>query len=167
MQIIVANTTKQVVHFHFRLPEHSRLFDVKIPIGGQERVYKADASTPEVDAIERQLREGLGAVRADEVDRTRTFIGITYSIDKAVKAEVIERAVAHNDDVLSDRGREQRVNSAVAISSMLTNEEADAGKPRSTFREVTIEEEAKPGEAGLKETFRMDETEGRGRRRRA
>lgn len=166
MQLIVANTTKQHVHFNYRLPENQRLFEVKVPIGGQERVHKADATSAEIDAIERQLRD-FGAVRMDEVDRAKDFIGIAYSIDKAVKAEVIERAVAHNDDVLAERGYEQRKNSAVAISSMLTDDDQTSGRPTSKFREVSIVEEVKSGDTGLDETFRMAPEEGRGRRRRA
>jgi hypothetical protein len=170
MQINIANTTKQNVHFHYRLPEHARLYDVKVPVGGQEFVHRRDLSSAEVDAIEIQLRNGLGAVRADEVDRTKAFIGICYNIDKPVKAEVIERAVAMNDDVLNERGYEQRLNSAVAMSSALTptdQEVQQQARPRSRFDSVEIVEDREDGE-GMSEKFVMDKNpkEGRGGARR-
>lgn len=166
MDVWVANTTKQNFELNYRMPEGTRVFSVKIPIGGQVRVHKAGLSQPEVDAIVAQV-EHVGGVRQDAVDRTKAFVGLAYSIDKPVKANAIESAVDHNDDVLTERGHEIRTAAAVAIHENMAQASSD---PRSlNTTDVEIIEDVKRGEApGVRETIEVVRegeapTRGRGR----
>lgn len=147
MKIFVANTTKQNQSFHYRLPENQRLLVLNIPIGRQEPISRNELSTPEADAIIHQLR-AYGAVRQDEVDRTKPFVGLCFSIDKPVKDTIIERVVGHNDDVLTERGAEIRKQAAVAI-----NEALDGGRGDVTGTTVSMKEEVNAGATGLDETI--------------
>lgn len=150
MRLWVANTTKKNVEFHYRLPEQPRPFVAHVPIGSQVPVHSGDLNSPMIDALIEQLRR-YGAVPAEEVDRTREFIGLCYSVDTPVQAKRIQSAVEHNDDVLTERGQEIRTEAAVAIHEGLSQA---ANNPRD-LAETTVEvrEEAKRGE-----TPRVDQT---------
>lgn len=139
MKIYVANTTKQVQQFHFRVVENPRLMMNEIPIGSQIRLYKDDASPREIDSLIYQL-ENYGAVRADSVQQTKQFIGLCYSVDKPVRDVTIMLAVNHNDDVLQERGYEIRKQAAVAVNDALSK----VGDLKGTT--VSFKEETKVGE---------------------
>lgn len=149
MRILVANTTKQVQSFHYRVPESDRLMVINIPIGQQVPIYKANMSGPDADSIIEQLR-AYGAVRTDEVDRAKPFVGLCFSIDKEVKPETIERVVGHNDDVLTKRGEEIRKQAAIGI-----NEALDGGRGDVSGVTVSMKEDVKLGDPGLNETIEV------------
>lgn len=153
MDVWVANTTKQNFEFNYRMPESTRIHSTKIPIGGQVRIHKAGLSQPEVDAIVEQI-ERIGGIRSDSVERTKAFIGLAYSIDKPVRPAAIETAVDHNDDVLTERGHENRKAAAVAIHENLSAADRD---PRNLSESsVEIIEDVKRGEdPGIRETIEV------------
>jgi hypothetical protein len=147
--LYIGNTTKQIHEFHYRVPEVEGVRIQQIPIGGQVLI-SGTLSTPQIDYIVKQ-HEKYGLVRADEVDRTRPFIGLCWS-DRPITAIKLERALRHNDDVLADRGREMRERGAIAEHNRLENNLAESGRPELLRGlEVSVQEEhpeRRPSEDG-------------------
>lgn len=127
MKMFVANTTRQVVDFNYRLPENNGMRAQKIPVGQQIQLT-GDLTTPQIDAVVKHWgRYGLVEVR--EIDRTKPFIGVCYSIDTPVPVSAIQRALSHNQQVLVDRGRETRKAAAIAESQTLNQSLEDNNLP--------------------------------------
>ena len=93
-----------------------------VPIGGQVAI-SGDLTTPEIEYIVSQHTR-YGLVPVDEIDRTKPFIGHCYSVDKPVPVEKIRRAIAHNLDVLAERGREIRKVAGVAAYNNISEHSA-------------------------------------------
>jgi hypothetical protein len=141
MKMFIANCTKQVVSFIYRLPEVSASRQQQIEIGGQIQI-SGDLTKIEVDAIIEQHTK-YGLVAADELDRSKPFIGLCYSIDKPVRVGKVEQAIEHNDKVLEQRGAQTRKESALAVASQV-EQNSPGGL---TALEMTVEQE-KPGSEG-------------------
>lgn len=116
-ELYVGNCTKQNIEFHFRVPEHEKVFMLPVAMGKQECIPVRNLNTPQVEAIIHQLEEGWGGVPGREVGNAREFVGICYSIDTPLAPKLIERGFHHNDDVLEKRGVEFRKQTAVAINA--------------------------------------------------
>jgi hypothetical protein len=134
----IANCTQQVQDFIYRLPETPGPRSQRIDIGSQVQI-SGDLSTPDIDAIVRQ-HATYGLVSVDEVDRTKPFVGLCYSVDKPVPVAKIKSAIAHNYDVMVERGKELRKEAAVATESSLV--ERGAGP---AALEMSVVEETKDG----------------------
>ncbi len=117
MNIYVANCTKQIQEFVYRVPEARGARVQKIPIGGQVKL-SGDFVPAGVDSIVAQA-DKYGFVRVDAIDRTKAFVGLCYSVDKPVPVEAIQVAIKRNDGVLEERGRENRLEAAIAVNNAL------------------------------------------------
>lgn len=120
MKLYVANGTAQYQDFLYRMPEQPMPRMQRIGIGEQIQI-SGDLSRLEIDNIVNQHTR-YGLVEEVEVDRTKPFVGMCYSIDKPVKLDSISQMVGHNREVLEDRGRVIRQESAIATSSVLETE---------------------------------------------
>jgi hypothetical protein len=140
MRLYISNTTKQNVDFFYRVLENPVARRQQIPIGGQI-VISGDLSTPDVEYIIGQHRP-YGMVSADELDRTKEFVGLCYSVDKPVTMIKIERTMRHNDAVLIKRGEEIRKEAAIASSNGLENSlvEQDRQESLRSFETTIVEE---------------------------
>ena len=117
MRLYVANATKQNFDFMYRLPEVTGIRMQTIPIGGQVQIT-GELTTPQVDSIIAQHTK-YGMVAVDEIDRSRNFTGLCYSIDKPVPVAKIMTAVRLNTNVLQERGRRMRQEAAVAENNRI------------------------------------------------
>lgn len=158
MRMYVANCTNQVQDFIYRLPERAGLIQQRIGAGEQIKLTP-ELTTPDIDAIISQHGK-YGMVRADEVDRTRPFIGLCYSIDKPVNLSHMRRAAEHNVGVLDRWGRQIREEAAIVINEQ--NEQAVGGPQNVKSTEISLEEvPAKDGApATINETIRVSRREG-------
>lgn len=148
----VANCTRQIQDFMYRLPEQTKVMKQIIDIGGQIRI-PGDLSTPDVEAIVEQ-HAIYGMVRVDEIDRTKPFVGVCYSLDKPVSVDKIRIALQHNQDVLVERGRKIREETAVSINNAM-EDQTNALESL----EVSIEEIEKDGkDTQVNEKIRVDKT---------
>lgn len=149
-KLFVANTTFQNVDFQYRLRESLKIYQQMIPIGGQIQI-SGDLSTPDIDYVVHQ-HAMYGMVRVDEIDRTKPFIGLCYDVDRRIDVEKMRRALAHNQEVLADRGKTIRQEAAMAVESAVEGQNVGL-----TGVEFTIEEEAKDGkDKEVSETIRVD-----------
>lgn len=145
MKVYVANLTKQTFHLHYRLTEDASIRNVVIPIGAQTRIPK-DLNTPDIDFLRKQW-EPYRFLDTTELDRAKTYTGICYSVDKPVPAARMIIGQAHNQEVLTDRGREMRAQVGLATSDAIKQSIKDSGTDATVGKvEATmVEEEPKGG----------------------
>jgi len=115
----VVNCTQQVQDFVYSAPEMKGVRMQTIAIGGYVQL-SGDLNQPQIDSIiEHHTRYGM--VSEDEVDRTKGFIGLYYTIDRNPKLAKIYDALKHNEEVLNARGKELRKEAAVFTSAAIEN----------------------------------------------
>lgn len=112
-KMYVANCTHQVQDFAYRLPENPKVLRQKIDVG-QQVLLSGDLSAPDITAVIEQ-HAPYGLVDASEVDRTKVFVGLCYSLEKPVSLTRVRSALEHNGVVLDARGREIRKEAGVAV----------------------------------------------------
>ncbi len=116
-KMYIANTTKQDHVFTYRVPDDESATMSRpraITIRAAAQVALPDnMNTPQIDAIIQQHGR-YGMVDAKEIDRTKPFIGLCYSIDRPVSLDTIRHGLGHNDKVLVERGRKMREEAGVA-----------------------------------------------------
>lgn len=154
MKLYVANTTKQDHDFVYRILESTRLHQQPVPSGQQVQIYKDDTSDV-INAIVAQ-HERYGLVKVDEIDRTKPFIGLCYSVDKPIPVSKIMYVAEHNDDVLAEQGQKGRMDSVAALGENLNR--ATEGKLNAL--EVEVVESRKPGDTtiGFRQTIEVPRT---------
>ena len=121
----LANCTKQNKELGYRMLGQ----DVAIPArylkiaAGHQDVIPFDLTTEEIDYLVKQFK----AVKYDEIDRTKGFIGIAYRIDKELNASQIQRGVDMNDDAAMKRSEKVFQESGVALSAVLAQRAQEEG----------------------------------------
>lgn len=121
MKLFIANTTKQRHDFAYRKPETGRL--VYHPINAGSQVMVMDGTTEEIDLIIQQ-HAAYGLIDAKKIDQNRIYIGMCYSIDKAVPVRIIEKAMRDNDGHLNRAAHERRQASVIATNNALNEQES-------------------------------------------
>lgn len=153
MKMFVANCTKQARDFTYRLPDKgSRMQRIEI---GQQIQIAGDLSQPEVDSIiDHYAKYGMKSV--EEARKARgTFTGLCYSLDKPVAIENMQIVLQLNDQVLTQRGQQQRKEAAVATSAAIM-QNGDQGLQA---LETSVVEVKKDGsEPEVQEGVRVDVT---------
>ncbi|QHP80651.1 hypothetical protein EO763_12315 [Pectobacterium odoriferum] len=124
MKLYVANTTKQRHIFTYRMLETGRLRQIPIEHGSQMMVL--DGNTEELNAVI-QHHQVYGMVDATKIDQAGEFVGICYSIDKPVGANVIEKTIRDNDAHLTKESHEMRQASLAALDKTLSDSETGYG----------------------------------------
>ncbi|WP_336194995.1 hypothetical protein [Hafnia paralvei] len=133
MKLYIANTTKQRHIFSFRTLETGRLRQIPIAHGSQMLVL--DGSSEEVDAVI-QHHQIYGLVDATKIDQSKQFVGLCYSVNKAVPASVIEKALRDNDEHLTRNSHGRRQASVAAMDSTLR----DSGTGYNGDMEFSVEQ---------------------------
>jgi hypothetical protein len=141
MRVFVGNATKQILKFSYRAPGKGvRTQDV--PIGGQV-ILSGDLTPEEVEcALSQNAKYGLIDVK--EIDRSKAFIGMCYSLDRPISLSYLQRALDQNHNVLVERGKEIRTNAAIAVNQGLETELAESGLGRVANLEMSVIEEDSP-----------------------
>ena len=139
MKLIIANCTQQNHDFLYRTIEHPAVRSRPIAIGGQIEI-SGNLNSEDVDYIIGQ-HTIYGMVRVDEIDRTKPYIGLCYSIDKPIPVEKLRIALAHNSAVLTERGRQIRKEAAVVAAGGMDEDDNTGLKAM----ELSVVEERKDG----------------------
>lgn len=150
-KMFVANLSKQVHDFVYRLPENPSAIRLtlqplsQLPIPGAGGSY--DLSTPEIEAIvNHHARYGLRHV--SEVTKERGQLSpLAYSLDKPINLAAIRTAMEHNHGVLDATGREIRKQAAVAVNEQI-EQSLDLNNPQAHlkgFEMTVVEDEPKRG----------------------
>ena len=117
MKLYIANCTKQVQVFSYRIIEKNGVRTQTIPMGGQIALADDLTSNEVDDIIEQHAKYGL--IDAAMVDRTKEFIGLCYSIDKIVPMTRLRSSLEHNDGVLVERGKQLQTEAALAVNQQI------------------------------------------------
>ena len=141
-RLYVANCSKYVQDFLYRLPGQSQTYRVTIQMGGQAIVHK-DASKEDLQYIVDQ-HEKYGLVHVGEIDRTKDFRGLCYQWDVPVQIEKIMVASQAVDEAIVQRAHEQRKQQAAALSQAI-DRTLEHSENKLQSLEVEIVEQAKPG----------------------
>lgn len=148
MKVYIGNATKQIMSFSYRPPGRG-IRTQQIPIGGQE-LLSGDLTVEEVDAALGQNAK-YGLIDVKEIDRTKSFIGMCYSLDKPIALSYLHRALDQNHGVLVDRGKDIRTKAAIAVNQHLEDQlvENDLGGLNNLEMSVIEEDSPKrPTDAG-------------------
>ena len=117
MRLFIGNATKQVHRFCYRVPEVRGFRYRDIQVGQQICLDDKELNKPVVNSIiEHQARYGF--VSVSELDRVKDrYIGLIYSIDKAIPPIKMARMVDHNDGVMVEKGKVNRIRAGIAASN--------------------------------------------------
>jgi hypothetical protein len=136
----IVNCTQQVQDFVYRVVESGGVRSQQIAIGGYIQV-SGDLNQPQIDGIIRQHAR-YGMVAEADVDRTKEFIGLYYTLDKLPKLTKIYDAITHNVEVLNERGRRNREEAAIVTSAAI-EQSIPAGSLKEL--EMSVVEEKRDG----------------------
>lgn len=148
MQFFVANCTKQILQFTYRLPERKAPITRMVGWGRQERLAAGsggyELSEPDIDAILEQWGK-YGLLPVGELESNRhNFQGYLYSIGKPMKAETIKLAGVYREEVLRNKGVEIRKEAAM---EMVNTIERETNRPADNYEITVVEEEPSGGYA--------------------
>lgn len=134
-KMYVANATRQIHAFTYRAPDDDQGDPRRASAPrtqfihpGQQIQLTGEFSTAQIDNIGDQHAK-YGLIAVDQIDRTRAFTGICYSVDKPIKADRLEQLMNSNVHVLQDRGREMRKIAAVAVNNGIEHDMQEARLP--------------------------------------
>lgn len=157
MKLYIGNATRQLQDFTYRLPEVPGVRNQMILIGGQIAI-SGDLNKRQIDAIIDQ-HEPYGLVAIEDIDRTRPFVGLCYSVDREIVPGAIEKLMRHNTGVLVERGKSLRVAAAVVEENRISNQLSDNDmRPLRNFEMSVVEENPQPSADGTEpvaEGFRI------------
>ena len=141
MKLYIGNATKQRFEFQYWVPDkaqsapHRQMVEI-----GAQILIAGDLNVAQIEGIVAQHRD-YGLIEVSEIDNTRAFTGICYSVDKPIPAAKLARLIVINNPALVERGRETRKRGAIAEHSRLEQAAQEAGLPVPDAYEMIIEEE--------------------------
>jgi len=155
-KLFIANTTKHIQQFGYRIPEFARLFEQKIMPGDQVLIYQ-DSPKELLEGILLQHTDSPKpfCISSDEAMKHKGFVGLIYSFDKPVPADKIEEKFAQNDTALTEQGLEQRKESAAALSQQI-DENAEMMGAGVNSLEVSVTEQSRKDDNDI--SGKMNET---------
>lgn len=139
MHLYIANASRQVQNFMYRLPEHPQVRQQTIPIGGQIKI-SGDLTQVEIDAIVKQ-HEIYGLIPVEDIALKGGFASLCYQVGKPISPVKIEMLAQRNTGVLQDRGREQRKNAAIVMTNQLGASVREHGVELGEVEVDTIEDD--------------------------
>lgn len=139
MKMYVANPTHQDHEFTYRMIEGRSVIRQPIPSGGQIRLTK-EMSSEDIDYVTNHHAK-YGLVRVDEVNSTRGYISLLYSIDKPINAVLIMRVHERNKSALDETGKKLRRDAAIATQAQVSKTFKEEGLPDIKAMEFEIVEE--------------------------
>ena len=141
MKLYIGNATKQRFEFCYWVPDKQQSSPHRqtVEIGGQILVA-GDYNPAQIDGIVAQHRD-YGLIEVSEIDSTKAFTGICYSVDKPIPAAKLARLIVINNDALIVRGRETRKLGAIAEHNRIEQLAQSEGLPVPDAYEMVIDEE--------------------------
>lgn len=117
MELYIGNATRQIVRFQWRTLETQQLREQPIQPGTQVKLA-GNYTTPEIDYIVRQHAR-YGLIAASDIDRTKQFHGLCYSIDKPITQAKLVYLFNANVSDLVKQGQATRRANAIAQAKMI------------------------------------------------
>ena len=158
MKMYVANATKQINQFWYKTLGRTTPIRQDIREGGQIQIA-GDLLPEDIDYIVGQHSQ-YGLVKVDEIDRTKTFTGLCYSLNTPIKMEKIQKLMMHNQEVLVERAETTLRDTAIANGGLVEDKVTMLARdnrmpaPRVGDFEATIVEESTSGVPSKTNFFR-------------
>jgi hypothetical protein len=148
MKMYIGNATAQDHLFIYRIPEESQQRQIPIRRMSQTILPDRNLNQEAIDSIiEQHGRYGL--VSCDEAKRSKIYTGLIYSIDRPVSAVMLEFMFSMNREVLDERGKKIRQETAIAanakITEQLETQKAEGLDAAVVDVDMTIQEEEQRG----------------------
>jgi|ERR1700731_1687033 len=148
--LYVGCSAKQHHDFLFRTREEpNKVRMQRIEMGTQVAIHKDDTESSLMYIVNQHQKYGL--IPMSEIDRTKPFIGLVYSIDKPIPMEKIMYASEHNDGVLEEQGRDVRRIQAASLFSGINGR----GDVQLNNLELETVEQNKETDRGLNEVIEV------------
>jgi hypothetical protein len=163
MKLFIANATKHIQQFAYRIPEFPRVFQNEIRPGEQIVVYQdSDRATLEHIVKQHQECPKPFLIPVEELDKHKGFAGLIFSFDKPVPAFKIEETFSRNDEALEALGQEQRKEAAAALSATMEQSAQEVGATVSGVKMTVQEEGRKDDTNGTSKVNETIEVQGKG-----
>lgn len=163
MTLYVANLSRNVLEFTYRIAGENRYFTTKIMPFTQESVYPGGTADEHAFIVEQNARYGL--IPVSDIDRTKRFIGMCYQYDKPIQPDKMMPVAQHNEDALNREALESRKIAAIAMDEALARTAQESGVKFNGLEVDLEEQEQKGAQQQVNETIAV-ETQGRRRGRR-
>lgn len=152
MTIWIANTTRQEMELHIRLPEMGRLFVRKISSGKQDEI-KDLSPDQEATVIDHLSRYG-GVSRVNLHGKNSNFQGIAFATDKPFKMDEFHYGFEEVLDAAENRSVTEAVKSALAADMLMRD--ADGTRISKSTEIEMVEEHPEKGKKGKKMKITVD-----------
>lgn len=158
--LYIANATSRNHHFHYRIPEVTRLFDQEIPAGQQWQIPETHRSPEAIASIVDELLR-YGAIPRTAVGRDKKFSGIIYD-HKPISIEAIRQGFEDVEQAAIDRALDERMKSVIAADDGVARLAQEAGTGVGSL-ELEVIEQPKPGadNSDLQNSLMQVQREGR------
>lgn len=118
-KVYVANVTAQNHTLNFSLPDSRK--PMAIPIGMGAQKFIGEMSTPAIDAMAEQLGPyGLVELGYELKKEKVTWI---FNVGSPIPAAAIQKLYDRNRGILTDEGKQRRIENAVAANAAMNTEE--------------------------------------------
>ena len=110
-RLYIANLTRQINLFAYRIPENTQVFRKEIGYGEQIILKHGnrELSLDEINYIVEQ-HQIYGLTEASRINAQTEFVGLCYSIDKPINVDKIVNGWHQNDDKLIERSTTNMAN---------------------------------------------------------
>lgn len=144
MHLYIANGTRQIQHFMYRIPEIKQVRQQTIAVGGQIKI-SGDLQPEQIDAIIDQHRK-YGIIDVVDIEKGRSPAPLCFQVGRAISPDRITKLMLRYQGVMVERGKDSRKNAAIVMANTLgtTVREQGTGVELEEI-EVSATEENKPG----------------------
>lgn len=153
MTIWVANTTRQELELHVRMPEMMQPYVFRISSGRQGEIK--DLSPAQQEAFIAHLNRYGGVKRSDLHGKIKGFQGMAYALDKPFKMDEFHYGLEEVLDHAQDRSVEEAVHSALAADMKMRDPSTGDRISLSTEVEM-VEEKPEKGTKGKRMKIAVD-----------
>lgn len=153
MTIWVANTTRQELELHVRLPELMQPYVYRVSSGRQGEIK--DLSPAQMEAFVTHLKRYGGVKRSDLHGKIHGFQGIAYALDKPFSMDEFHYGFEEVLDHAQDRSVEEAVHSALAADMKMRDPSTGDRISLSTEVEM-VEEKPEKGTKGRRMKVTVD-----------
>lgn len=143
-KLFIANTSKQIYDFCYRLPEEKNFRTEKIQIGQQALIGGGKFSPDQIAHIINQQADGV-LTDANTISRLNLRAGLCYRLEKSVDMERIMALFEHNDKHMNSDAEGRREANAEAISKLMEDRSHELGVPLNRSEVEIVEETPKNG----------------------
>lgn len=118
-KVYVANVTAQNHTINFSLPESRKPFALPIGMGSQKFIGELDA--PSIDAMLEQLGP-YGLVELGHESK-KAKVAWIFNVGSPIPAAAIQKIYDRNRGILTDEGKQRRIENAVAANAVMNTED--------------------------------------------